>query len=65
MLLPRVACCFSDFWRKASCIHSAVNLLRQQDYALAFSYEDLNDHDTLRHDSTLQPMVDQDVDMTI
>jgi hypothetical protein len=49
-LLKRVASCFTDFRRKASCEHSVENLLRQRVYALALGYEDLNDHDELRHD---------------
>src|SRR5215469_6133118 len=49
-LLPRIGRCFSDLRRKASCAHSVENLLRQRVYALALGYEDLNDHDALRHD---------------
>ena len=52
-LLPRVARCFADFRRKASCAHSVENMLRQRVYALALGYEDLNDHDELRHDPAL------------
>jgi hypothetical protein len=62
-LLSRVGRCFSDFRRKASCAHSVVNLLRQRVYALALGYEDLNDHDALRHDPALQTAVGRDVDM--
>ena len=52
-LLPRVARCFADTRRKASCAHSVENMLRQRVYALALGYEDLNDHDELRHDPAL------------
>jgi hypothetical protein len=62
-LLRRVARSFSDFRRKASCAHSAENLLRQRVYALALGYEDLNDHDQLRHDPAIQTAVGRDVDM--
>lgn len=62
-LLPRVARCFTDARRKASCAHSVENLLRQRVYALALGYEDLNDHDELRHDPALQTAVGRDVDM--
>ncbi len=34
--------------------HSMKNLLRQRIYAIAAGYEDLNDHDDLRHDAPLQ-----------
>jgi hypothetical protein len=62
-LLSRVARCFHDSRRKASCAHSIQNLLRQRVYALALGYEDLNDHETLRHDPALQTAVGRDVDM--
>lgn len=62
-LLSRVARCFTDSRRKASCAHSVENLLRQRVYALALGYEDLNDHDELRHDPALQAAVGRDVDM--
>lgn len=62
-LLPRVARCFADSRRKASCAHSVENLLRQRVYALGLGYEDLNDHDELRRDPALQTAVGRDVDM--
>ena len=62
-LLSRVGRCFTDSRRKASCEHSVENLLRQRVYALALGYEDLNDHDELRHDPALQTAVGRDVDM--
>jgi len=62
-LLSRVGRCFTDSRRKASCEHSVENLLRQRVYALALGYEDLNDHDALRHDPALQTAVGRDVDM--
>ncbi|MDL2317440.1 IS1380 family transposase [Desulfovibrio sp. OttesenSCG-928-A18] len=62
-LLSRVARCFTDSRRKASCAHSVENLLRQRIYAIALGYEDLNDHDELRHDPALQTAVGRDVDM--
>jgi Transposase DDE domain. len=39
------------------------NLLRQRVYALALGYEDLNDHDKLRHDPALQTAIGRDVQM--
>jgi len=62
-LLSRVARCFADSRRKASCAHTVENMLRQRVYALALGYEDLNDHDALRHDPALQTAVGRDVDM--
>jgi hypothetical protein len=34
--------------------HRALSLIRQRVYAICAGYEDLNDHDTLRHDRVLQ-----------
>lgn len=62
-LTRRVARAFSDTRRKASCAHSIEALLRQRIYALALGYEDLNDHDELRHDPALQTAVGRDVAM--
>ena len=62
-LLFGAARCLTDPRRKASCMLSIANLLRQRVYALALGYEDLNDHDELRHDLALQTAVGRDVDM--
>lgn len=43
--------------RKASCEHALLSVIRQRLYGLALGYEDLNDHDTLRHDVLLQTAV--------
>ena len=40
--------------RQASCLHRLVTLVRQRLHALVLGYEDLNDHQTLRHDAGLQ-----------
>jgi hypothetical protein len=39
--------------------HAQVDLLRQRIYGLALGYEDLNDHDTLRHDLAWQTAVER------
>ena len=62
-LTQRVAKAFTDPRRKASCSHSIEGMLRQRIYALALGYEDLNDHDSLRHDPALQTAVGRDVGM--
>lgn len=52
-LVDRFAACFTD-WRKAALIeHAVTTLVRQRVYAIALGYEDLNDHDQLRHDRVL------------
>ena len=52
-LLHRFAACFVD-QRDPSCIeHSVEQLVKQRVYGLALGYEDLNDHEKLRHDPRL------------
>jgi len=40
--------------------HGQIDLLRQRIYGIAAGYEDLNDHDTLRHDLLWQSAVERD-----
>jgi len=40
--------------------HPLLSLVRQRIYGLAQGYEDLNDHDTLRHDLAWQTAVERD-----
>ena len=40
--------------------HAQIDLLRQRIYGLAAGYEDLNDHDTLRHDLAWQSAVERE-----
>ncbi len=49
-LLPRLASCFADFRNPLLVSHSVAEMAAQRVYALALGYEDLNDHDRLRHD---------------
>lgn len=53
-LTPAMARVLGDGRRQASCDHRLVSLLRQRVFALALGYEDVNDHDHLRHDGALQ-----------
>jgi len=49
-LIGRFAACFRD-GRNAECIeHTVATLVGQRLFAIALGYEDLNDHDELRHD---------------
>jgi hypothetical protein len=48
--LGRLAGCFTDLRQQVFVDHSVEELLRQRIGALALGYEDLNDHDRLRHD---------------
>ncbi len=49
-LLQRLAACFHDQRDPVRIEHTVEQLVRQRIYALALGYEDLNDHDRLRHD---------------
>ena len=49
-LIDRLASCFNDLRDSRYVEHRLPELLRQRIGALALGYEDLNDHDSLRHD---------------
>jgi hypothetical protein len=40
--------------------HTTLEMLRQRVYGIALGYEDLNDHNALRNDLTMQTMVNRD-----
>src|SRR5258708_6685192 len=42
--------CFRDYRDKDRIEHTVGSLIRQRVYGIALGYEDLNDHDSLRHD---------------
>jgi hypothetical protein len=48
--LRRLAGCFTDFRSPWLTEHGVEQMLAQRVYGLALGYEDLNDHDQLRHD---------------
>ena len=52
-LFDRVAACFTDHRDPALTEHSVATMVAQRIVALALGYEDLNDHDHLRHDPVL------------
>jgi hypothetical protein len=49
-LTQRLAACFDDTRRQHLVEHEVVTLLAQRVFGIALGYEDLNDHDELRHD---------------
>jgi len=49
-LMRRLASCFHDVRRREWIEHEVVTLLGQRVFGIALGYEDLNDHDELRHD---------------
>ena len=49
-LIRRMASCFTDRRAPRLLEHTVETLVGQRVFALALGYEDLNDHDELRHD---------------
>jgi hypothetical protein len=49
-ILAQFTACFRDARDPARITHPVGTLVRQRVYGLALGYEDLNDHDQLRHD---------------
>ena len=56
-IIRQLARCFTDYRDEELSEHSVEELLRQRIFALALGYEDLNDHDQLRHDPLLATLV--------
>jgi hypothetical protein len=56
-ILKRFAACFTDHRNPELIEHTVEELIAQRVYALALGYEDLNDHDDLRHDPLLAVLV--------
>ena len=56
-LLQRFAACFTDHRDPELIEHSVEELLKQRVFGIALGYEDLNDHDELRHDPLLAVLV--------
>ena len=49
-ILVQFAACFRDYRDPGRITHAVAALVRQRVYGLALGYEDLNDHERLRHD---------------
>jgi Transposase DDE domain group 1 len=49
-MIDRFAACFHDARRQDLIEHEVATLVSQRVFAIALGYEDLNDHDELRHD---------------
>jgi len=56
-IIRQFAACFSDHRDPDLIEHPAEDLIAQRIFALALGYEDLNDHDDLRHDPLLAVLV--------
>jgi hypothetical protein len=53
-LIARLAHCFQDGRDPDALLHTVPTLLGQRIFGIALGYEDINDHDQLRHDPVLQ-----------
>src|SRR5439155_6415422 len=49
-MMDRLAACFHDERRAGLIEHEVATLVGQRVFGIALGYEDLNDHDALRHD---------------
>lgn len=58
-ILKRLARCFVDYRDAKQVEHSLESLIKQRVMGLSLGYEDLNDHDTLRHDPLLALLSDK------
>ena len=58
-ILKRLAGCFVDHRDAGQIEHSLESLIKQRVMGLALGYEDLNDHDALRHDPLLALLSDK------
>jgi hypothetical protein len=57
-LTPQVARCFRDGRDQDSVVHTIETLVAQRIHGQALGYEDINDHDELRHDPILALLSD-------
>jgi hypothetical protein len=58
-LLKQFASCFRDYRNPKLVEHSLKSLISQRAIGLALGYEDLNDHDQLRHDPLIATLVEK------
>ncbi|MHC5756029.1 MAG: IS1380 family transposase [Nostoc sp.] len=49
-ITSRLAACFKDYREPNKILHPVHSLIAQRIYGLIMGYEDINDHETLRHD---------------
>lgn len=59
-LLKNAAKCFDDPRSPKKVVHSIESMLRQRVFGLCLGYEDLNDHENLRHDIAHQTAAGRD-----
>jgi hypothetical protein len=57
--IEQFACCFTDHRDPDLVEHTLPELLKQRIFGLCLGYEDVNDHDQLRHDPLLAVLADK------
>lgn len=58
-LFDRVASCFKDYRSPDQVVHSVCAMVGQRIAGIALGYEDINDHDELRHDPVLSLLAER------
>src|SRR5258708_10105792 len=58
-MMERFASCFHDVRRAELIEHEVATLVGQRVFGIALGYEDLNDHDELRHDPMMAVLAGQ------
>jgi len=58
-VMGQFAACFRDYRNPKLVEHSLISLIRQRVTGLVLGYEDLNDHDQLRHDPLIATLVEK------
>jgi len=58
--LKRLSQCFQDYRNPDRIEHTVEELVKQRVYGIAMGYEDLNDHEILRHDPLLGLLCDKE-----
>src|SRR6266699_3258049 len=59
-ILCQFAACFTDYRNPDLIEHRVEEMVAQRVYGLALGYEDLNDHEELRHDPLLAVLVEKE-----
>jgi len=59
-IIRQFSACFTDYRNQDLIEHTVEELIGQRVYGLALGYEDLNDHDELRHDPMLAVLAGKD-----
>jgi len=62
-LLEPISKLFPDDRNQSKITHTLLEMLRQRIYGIALGWEDLNDHDFLRHDLAFQTFVNKDSEL--